>query len=151
MELEEYMEQFSEDIERRLVWDKERLNEKYEKSKDVCNTQCRKRIQELLLKCKEKQEKGHKDSIRCVGVHFLRTSVRTGRYEYKIALCNNELFLDKQEVAVYWESPYFREVADTAVKDFTSLLRKECIRVSKSTKSPKSHSESIKLLISMRI
>lgn len=130
MKLDEYLERFAEEISRKLSTDQKKLIEEYEKSKTVYLNQCEECMKKLIEQCKQKQEQGQKDVVGCIGVHFLRTSVRTRSFEYKIAMYNTELFQDRQEVAVYWEPPYLRKIAEEAVKDLSSMLRKECIRIS---------------------
>lgn len=132
MGLELYLEKYKKEIAEQLAVDQMRIVEEYEMCKEDCIKKCKACIEELFKKCIEKQKGGEKDLIAFVGVHFLRTSARTGSLEYKIALYGEGLFQDKIEVSVYWEPPYLRKITEETLKKFSIMLKKECIRIASS-------------------
>lgn len=130
MKIDDYLNKFKIEFNNQLAEDRRKLIKEYECAKEEYTSCCWNSIKVLIEKCKEQQERGKKGLIRYIGVHFLRASARTRDYEYKIAMYTDELFQDREEVAVYWSSPYFKQIAEDSAKRLAGMLRKEFIRIS---------------------
>lgn len=123
MELEKYIETFADEFENQRISDKARIEKEFLSGKN--QTEWKAFMNGLFEKCYHLQTQNRKNSIQYMVVHVLRASLRMENYEYMFALYDEQLYFDRKEVCSYRSISGFKNIADSAVKYFTGLIRIE--------------------------
>lgn len=129
MKKSEYIETLSEPINQLLADAKMRLETSYKEDKDKYQLHLLSSLDMLFSACVEKQQSGQKSSVRYLCFHNLYASIETGIYEYKIALYDKNLYLDRNETAIYWFPVYYNPIIEKDMEALKVLLQKNFIRV----------------------
>ena len=88
-------------------------------------------INNLCALAKEQQASGVKAPICYLHIGFLRSSLLTGTYDFRVALHSNLLWLDKTETSVYWVPGFVFKYVSRDISDMVEFARRERTPISK--------------------
>jgi len=110
---------FCEMAERNIINIKAKFNENFKEISAGFNS-CVKELYETVL---HQQAGGFKKPIEFLYIAYLRSSLITNTYEYRLSLNSDELYLDPTETAMYWSAPFMHSTVDSDMEQVKVLIK----------------------------
>jgi len=77
----------------------------------------------LCEKTSWQQEVGIKAPIACVHIGFLRSSLLTKSYEFRIGLHDEKFWMDNEDSSVYWKADFFFQYVEPDIDEVRKILK----------------------------
>jgi len=80
----------------------------------------------FLVLCEKaiwQQEMGIKAPIAYVHIGFLRSSLLTKSYEFRMGLHDEKFWLDKEDTSIYWKADFFFQYVESDVEEVRKMLK----------------------------
>jgi len=121
----EMLKQVEEFLLSRIEPNLEKLEKYLEENKDVIAKDFIEKLNALSELGIIQQRAEVKEPIKYLYISYLRSSILTESYEFRLDLFNDIIWLDKEETAVYWTLGFMFQYIEQDVNDAKELLRNE--------------------------
>lgn len=122
---EELLKSSEDFLFKRIKPNLESLEKHVETNKELIVESFIKKLNKLFDVALLQQAAAVKEPIEYIYISFLRSSILTERYEFKIDLFSEMLWMDKEETSIYWTLKFIFQYVEKDMEDMNNFVKRK--------------------------